>query len=334
MYNKFIFLFIILLITMYIIFKLCIEKDTFANKQKTKDKNNKEKVKDNKDKVVLKFFSSFASCDHVKKKQLRICEIDKLPYKYNNKEIDITCGNDYTHAVMINTPFANISKNIPKKNRVGLAYEPPYHLGLNKSFIDYAKKNLNKYFIGNKGKLGKPFIEHRAFMWHNKGLKTTPKKDKLMSIIVTNKFTLEGNKYRHALTNEILKKKLPIDIYGRDNGHYKKKSPYYKGPFKIDEPYLNYKFHICIENTSINDYISEKLNNSLLNGTNTIYYGSKNVDKHFNHGIIKITGDLKKDIALIEKICKNPDKYYKKIDLEYMKNKIYFMRNIDTLFPN
>ena len=325
MYNKLILLFIILIIIMYIIFKLFIEKDTFTNKEKAK-----------KEKIILKFFSSFGGCDHIKKKQLHICEIDKLPYKYNNREIDITCGNDYTHAVMINTPFANISKNIPKKKRVGLAYEPPYHLGLNKSFINYAKKNLNKYFIGDikKNNLKKPFIEHRAFMWHNKGLKTTPKKDKLMSIIVTNNVTLRGNKYRHELTKEIIKKKLPIDIYGRGVGHFKKKSPYYKGPFKHNEPYLNYKFHICIENISINDYISEKLHNSLLYGTNAIYYGSKNVDKYFNHGILKITGDLKKDIALIEKICKNPYKYYKKIDLEYMKNKIYFMRNIDTLFPN
>ena len=46
-----------------------------------------------------------------------------------------------------------IPAHIPKKNVIGLAYEPIFYLGLTEQFIEYAKANIGTYYIGDKGVL-------------------------------------------------------------------------------------------------------------------------------------------------------------------------------------
>jgi len=72
--------------------------------------------------------------------------------------------------------------NIQKENVIGLAFEPIYFLGLTTQFIEYAKKHIGKYYIGDKFDLPAPFIEHFAYMWHSRPSKEITTKNKLMSI--------------------------------------------------------------------------------------------------------------------------------------------------------
>jgi hypothetical protein len=48
--------------------------------------------------------------------------------------------------------------------------------------------------------------------------------------------------------------------------------------------------------------------------------------------VIKLSGDLDKDIALLGDILKNPENYRKRIDIETVKNTTSLVKNIPRLF--
>ena len=157
--------------------------------------------------------------------------------------------------------------------------EPIAFIDINNNFIDYAKENIGKYFIGDKGNLPAPFVESYSFLWRNKAPEESIPKDKktdFCSIIFSGKNFAPGHDYRIRLVDEILKTELPIDIWGLgcNLDRYKKLTdPRIKGKFERFEPYMKYKFHVCIENFQSNHYFSEKIINSLLVNTVPIYLG-------------------------------------------------------------
>ena len=248
---------------------------------------------------------------------------------YNDKDYNVkykfTNDDDYTHAILINTPI--IPKNIPKENVIGLACEPYLFLkrfsNMNDTYIEYAKKHIGMYLIGDNGndeKLScKPFIETYPFIPYHMKYPILKPKTKLMSIMISQKLFAPGHKYRHMLVKEILKQNLPIDIYGRGCVYYKTNDPRFKGQFEETEPYLDYKFHIAIENFSTRFYISEKINNALISNTIPIYYGATNIEKYVPGQCILLNGDINHDMKIITDICNNPDKYYKNIDIDMVK---------------
>jgi hypothetical protein len=62
-----------------------------------------------------------------------------------------------------------------------------------------------------------------------------------------------------------------------------------------------------------------------------IYLGCKNIDNYFDD-IIKITGNIDKDILLLTEIIKNPEKYYKSTYNEKNIKKVNLIENIETLY--
>lgn len=242
-----------------------------------------------------------------------------IKYKFTNKD-------DYTHAILLNS--AKLSKQIPKENVIGLACEPYLFLknygNMNNEYIEYAKKNIGKYLLGDNGNderlCCEPFIETYSFFPLNIKYPILKPKTKLMSIMISQKLSAPGHKYRHILVNEILKRNLPIDIYGNGCVLYNINDERFKGQFKEIEPYLDYKFHIAIENFSTNHYFSEKIKNPLLSNTVPIYYGCINIEKYLPKQCIILNGNINHDITLITDICNNPDKYYKNIDIDMVKN--------------
>jgi hypothetical protein len=167
---------------------------------------------------------------------------------------------------------------IPKKNVIGLAFEPIQFLGLSIQFIEYAKKHIGKYYIGDKLDLPKPFIEHFGYMWHSRPPKEITYKPNLVSIVVSKKRQAPGHIYRHKLIEQIIELNLPIDIYGCGSTEYKNNRV--KGSFEDIEPYENYLYSICIENYQCNHYFSEKIITPLLHNCKPIYLGCKNIDKY------------------------------------------------------
>jgi len=254
-----------------------------------------------------------------------------------DKDYYITIEDDYTHVLILNTAMPDIPSHIPKKNVVGLAFEPVVFLGLTEKFVQYAVKYIGKYFIGDTLGLPEPFIERFSYMWHNPPLNQLPEKKKKISMMVSEKASQHGHIYRHELIQEILKTNLPIDIYGRGCRYYENlNDPRIKGEFFEREPYDDYQFHICIENCQTNHYFSEKIMNSLLTNTIPIYMGCKNIDNYFPNMVIKLYGNLKNDINLLREIVTNMSDESMiiniKIDIEKVKDVIYLLRNIDTIF--
>ena len=272
---------------------------------------------------IIKFFSSFCNSLNCKEVYERISEV--IP----NDKFRITTEDDYNFAVIINTAMPELK--VSKENVIGLAFEPVQFLNLTKPFIKYATEHIGKYYIGDTVafNLQEPFIEHYAYMWHPTPIKSIPVKNKLMSIIISEKLRAPGHKYRHYLVEEILKRNLPVDIYGRGCKYYdKNKHSNIMGEFDDSQPYENYKFHIAIENFETQAYFSEKITSPLIYGTVPIYLGCKTIKEYFPNEVINLSGVIDNDILLIEHMIEHADKYNKNIDIESIKKTINLFNHI------
>ena len=263
--------------------------------------------------LKIKCFSSFCDSKTCKDNFENIVEPNILE-KYKSNQIIFTTDEDYTHVIILNTAMPFININVPKENVLGLAYEPIEFLNITQEFVEYAKKHIGKYYIGSKHNLPEPFIERFAFMWFCPPIRYKSEnafvKTKAMSIVLSDKISAPGHKYRHVLVENILKNKLPINIYGKGANRYTNiGGSWIKGEFNDVEPYHDYCFTICIENYRSNDYISEKFMNPIMNHCMPIYIGAKNISTYFNH-FISLTGDLKTDINILMSILREPKKYY------------------------
>lgn len=278
----------------------------------------------------IKIFCPFASSKNCKEIYERINYASEIEFYGNNKKVYITDDDDYTHAIIINTIIPDLK--IPKKNVIGLAFEPIPFLGLNTTFIEYAKKHINKYFIGDNLNLPDPFIAHFGYMWHSRPPKEITYKPNLISIIVSEKCFAPGHIYRHKLVEKIIELNIPIDIYGRGSTNYVYKDRI-KGQFNDTEPYDNYLYSICIENYASNHYFSEKIITPLLFNCMPIYLGCKNIDSYFDtNNTIKLSGDISSDILLLKNIIINPDKYYMKTYNKRNIKTVNLIENIETIF--
>ncbi len=281
----------------------------------------------------IKIFSNFCSSEKCKENFEKVFNSNIYTFYGEDRQIYITTEDNYSHAIILNTAMPEL--NIPKENVIGLAFEPLELLNINYQFIEYAKKYIGKYLIGDKKNLPDLFEENFAFMWHNNPNKQIPltQKKNIMSIVFSNKNLAPGHKYRKFLINEILSNNLPIDIYGSGCMLIENRNKYnnVKGSFLSNEPYESYLFSICIENFQNNDYISEKILDPLLHNCNPIYLGARNIDKYFND-IIKLKGYILFDIELLKVILKNPKKYYKETYNERNIKTINFFENVSKLF--
>ena len=282
---------------------------------------------------LIKFFSDFCSSEICKLNFENICDALNIDYYGINKKIYFTNDDNYTHAIILNKAMP-ILNNIPKENVIGFAFEPYEFLKINEIFINYAKQNIGKYFIGDKRNLSDPFIEGFAYMWHSNPKKEITLKKKVLSIIVSEKQFAPGHIYRHELVKKIIKNNLPIDIYGRGSNKYifnDSNYNYIKGNFKNDEPFNDYLFSVCIENYKNNHYISEKILTPIMFNCLPIYYGCPNIQNYFDD-IIILTGNLNEDINMLILILQNPLKYYKKTYTNKNIKNINLIENIEILF--
>jgi hypothetical protein len=285
--------------------------------------------------IRIRIFSSFGDSTKCKDIYERLYEAPSLSNYGLDKEIYITNDDDYTHVLILNTAMPEIPSHIPKQNVIGLAFEPYVYLGLTEEFVQYAIKYIGKYFIGDTMGLPEPFIEGFSYMWHNPPLKQLPVKTRMMSMMISEKASQSGHIYRHELVQKILQTNLPIDIYGRGCKFYKHlNDPRIRGEFIEGEPYNDYQYHICIENCQSNHYFSEKIMNPLLANTIPIYMGCRNIDSYFPDMVIKLSGNIEEDISILRQLI--IDTKFEKpgiiIDIEKVKNTIYLLRNIDTVF--
>ena len=280
----------------------------------------------------IRIFLSWDTPEVIKETMELEFNLSSVPgYKIN---FELTAGEDYTHAIVVNTFMPRL--NVPKENVVGLAWEPNPLLGLRPPFVEYAKRNIGRYFIGEKGTLPHPFEETYAFLNHTPMPRSLAPKTKRCSIIFSQKQFMEGHHYRNKLVEAILRTNLPIDIWGRGCDTLAVKDSRLKGAFLQHSvlPYQDYQFHICVENSCLNHYFSEKIVNALLFNCTPIYYGCKNIHHYFPDEFIPLCGEIKKDINIIARCVQYPELYQKSIRREEVHQKINPFFHLDTLFMN
>jgi hypothetical protein len=102
---------------------------------------------------------------------------------------------------------------------------------------------------------------------------THPRKEKLISVVTSNKGFTRGHLKRIGFVNR-LKKHFGdrLEIFGRGINGFQDKWDVLK----------DYKYHIAIENSSYPDYWTEKLSDCFLAETFPFYYGCKNPEKYFS----------------------------------------------------
>ncbi len=263
--------------------------------------------------VRVKIFFPGYNSKNIKRNICRTYAVENFKYKH----IFFVDDNTYTHAIIINyydnKIIPKIKENIPKKNILGIAWEPPILLQITEEFKDYATKRIGKFLYGgNYNNLPKCFVGYYGFISHLP-VKPKPKKTKFMSIIVSNKKQLEGHKYRHTLVQAILKTNLDIHIYGRGAKLYS--GDRIKGKFYSKEPYIDYTFTIAVENKRYNHYISEKFSTAISLNCIPIYYGAQCIKNYFGDNCyIKLTGVINDDIKLLQGISNNKEKYLLNLD--------------------
>jgi hypothetical protein len=275
----------------------------------------------------IKIFCPFSTSKNCKEIYEKINYSNTINFYGKDNKVYFTDDDDYTHAIIINTIMPDLK--IPKENVIGLAFEPLPFLGLTTQFIDYAVKNIGKYYIGDKNNLPQPFIEHFGYMWHSRPPKEITDKPNIMSIVVSSKRYAPGHIYRHSLIEKIIELNLPIDIYGHGSKQYSYNT--IKGSFDDAEPYETYLYSICIENYQCNHYFSEKIITPLLHNCMPIYLGCKNINSYFDD-IINLTGNINEDIKLIIKILSNPGQYYKATYNEKNIKTVNLIENIEKLY--
>jgi GR25 family glycosyltransferase involved in LPS biosynthesis len=106
------------------------------------------------------------------------------------------------------------------------------------------------------------------------------KKSKNISTFISEKNFDEGHikriEFMKFVESKETKDSLSVDIYGRSNHGFKN----YKGPLEFkDEGLTPYKYTICVENNSENNYITEKLYDGILSECLCFYWGAPNVDE-------------------------------------------------------
>ena len=293
--------------------------------------------------IIIKFFCNWATEEEIINTILTSYDwnIDpnyKLKYSFS-------CKKDYTHAVVFNCTSEPI--NLPKDNIIGVTQEPPQLINYtSKRFICYVNNNFKTFLVPNAFTLKVPFkqtfpymLPHVNYLKINEMISSYPEKKYLMNYVYSKK---NDNSYllyyyRHVLGNNILFYKKNIDIYGSATTQLKKMytSKNIKDKFEweqVCEIYKNYKFSIVIENSRNINYFSEKLIIPLLCGCTPLYLGCPNIEQYFPNQIIHLTGNISKDINIINNVIANPENYYKKINIKKVSEIIHLKNLINNEF--
>lgn len=150
----------------------------------------------------------------------------------------------------------------------------------------------------------------------------TVTKTKNISIITSSQKMMPGHSQRMHII-ESLKRDFPgqIDYFGRGICPVDSKS----------EGILPYRFHICIENSSIPYYWTEKFADSLLGWAVPIYCGCNNISDYFREGYLTFNyDDYPKLKQIVSDILKNPESMYRKYldGLEKSRNNLIDKENL------
>lgn len=219
---------------------------------------------------------------------------------------------EYSHLVVYESFDNKIEIKCPKENIYLFTGEPPEIKKYDEKYIKQFTKIITCHELLNSGvvkyqqslpwHVGRKQIdgEKDEFGKNYDELKNMPviKKSKIISVITSNKVMTDGHKKRVEFVSK-LKEHFgdKIDVFGRGINEISDKW----------DAISNYKYHIVLENSSYDDYWTEKLSDCLLGQAYPIYYGAKNLKKYFSEKVFTTIdiNDINGSINKIEEVLRN-----------------------------
>lgn len=236
----------------------------------------------------------------------------------------------------------------PLDNTLLITAEPPSIKTYHKDFLNQFASVLTCHQVNHKNVIhsqqglnwmvGGRYIKE-THSWEEKHTKDydeltsieTFKKEKLLSIILSNKTLTQGHRDRLEFLNKLKEYfKNDLDIYGVG---------FNEVPDKWDVIYP-YKYNIVIENSSFKNYWTEKLSDAFLAGAYPIYHGCPNIFDFFSSDDLSLI-NIRETERAIEKIKSiiDADTYEKKVDeiktaKSLILNRYNFFNVIDGFIKN
>jgi hypothetical protein len=236
-------------------------------------------------------------------------------------------------------PQGELSTQVPRSRRILITGEPENFHRYQPRFLDqfghvittqrgirhpgviYSQVAINWFagvrFVGPNG----PYLPDLRFPDFVAG---NPPKTKLCSVVCSSKAVTRGHRRRLAFVEQ-LKAAMgdQVDVYGRGFHEISDK----------DEALADYRFHIALENSSSQDYWTEKLADPFLRGCLPIYAGCPNVADYFPEGsYVSIDiGKPKQAIELINTVLKSQIDLEHAADLAEAKRRVLWEHNVFAL---
>jgi hypothetical protein len=207
----------------------------------------------------------------------------------------------------------------PPENIIFVTAEPPAVKSYNERFLEQFSLVITchrhikhpqvirtqqalPWIVGAKLVLGEGRFEVGNFTKDYDELKTLNHiaKDKLISVMCTTKTITEGHRKRLEYVEKLA-------------SYFGSRIDIFMGPGQVEDKWdtiARYKYHICLENSSLADYWTEKLSDAFLGLAYPFYYGCLNLADYFpkrSFTFIDIN-DFQKSVSIIEKAIEN-DQY-------------------------
>jgi len=236
------------------------------------------------------------------------------------------------YVIILNTPKKDITIKCNPKNIIAIMQEPYY-----KGDTDWMNNQLEKYnyvftsHIPNPMPVNTSILpSHGALHWYIdksydelKAIINIPQKSKNISCIASSLTRWAGHKVRMSFIEYIKdNNNLGIDFFGKGTNFLENKW----------DGIAPYKYSIAIENSSIDNYWTEKISDVFLSYSLPFYFGCTNIDKYFpkeSYIWIDITNPQKALLTMREAIENN--EYEKRLD--YIKEARELVLDKYNLFP-
>lgn len=236
--------------------------------------------------------------------------------------------------------FENVSKPVTVKCREGglvfISGEPPLSRDYPRDFLSqfdfvlttHTHVRHNNYMNSQLGLNWHYGLSHKTMLTRYSfeelvALKR-PAKPKLISVITSSKKMMPGHNYRQNIIKRLKENYSDyIDFFGKGSNFVDCKS----------DAINPYKFHICMENTIVPHYWSEKFADPLLGFSVPIYAGCPNINDYFDpRGFYTFNmKDYNSIRHIIESIIKDPEKEYDKCFCDLVRNRETLLHNY-TIF--
>ena len=268
-----------------------------------------------------------------------LCDAEWVRYCKKEKEIAFVVDDSYTHAIVLGQAEPELL--VDKSRVIGFSLEakPVWK----PHFIQYAKRRIGVYYVGDYDdddvSLGtEPFVEHFSYVLYSLPTRVIYEKSSYMSLVVYDKRYSLGQHYCNRIADMIVKNNLPIDIYGNPTQNYSDLISSVnmftiRETYKPTRPYEKYAFSIVIEENTSKHFYSDKPITAMMCHCVPIYYGCFVLNKKLEDNVVRLTGNLSRDMNLIVNVLRNPEQFYKEIDVALVDKEVNLLKNAEYLFP-